>query len=387
MENPYLIKIGEIALKGRNRAFFEGLLFKNIKRKLNSHRCTITGKQGRYYLSCTDADKKVIDYALSTTFGVVAFGEVRKVPKSIEAIKDASEKMCEEILYCSEGKKFKIEARRSDKSFTYNSYQIASIIGQHLRDTFPQLSVDVKTPDWIINIEIRETCLIYGPLKHGPGGLPVGTAGRGILLLSGGIDSPVAGYLMAKRGLKLDAVYYHTYPYTSDEARDKVVKLAQKLSPFLSGVDLLVIPFTDIQIRIKERAKEEEMTLLMRACMMKIAEIVGLKRGAKCLVTGESLGQVASQTVESMRFTESCTNLPVFRPLIGFNKEEIVELARKLGTFDISVLPYDDCCTLFAPRRPIIKPNLKKMSESYSELEVEKLIEEAAENTEIIHCP
>ena len=260
-------------------------------------------------------------------------------------------------------------------------------LGDHLLKSFPFLTVDCNNPDFTIHCEVREKAVLYVDPHTGPGGLPVGCAGKGTLLLSGGIDSPAAAYLMAKRGLKLDAVYFHTPPFTSDKAEEKVISLARQLAPYCSGLRLFTVPFTPVQLHIKQNCNEEETTLLMRACMMKISEIIGGNNGSKCLVTGEALSQVASQTVESLTFTGSATVFPVFRPLIGYDKEEIILTARMIGTFDISIQPYDDCCTVFSPKRPIVKPAFNKIQHAYEKLEIENLLQEAAENAQCIYLP
>ena len=236
-----------------------------------------------------------------------------------------------------------------------------------------------------MHVEIRDAAYLYGDGEKGPGGLPVHCAGKGLLLLSGGIDSPVAGYLMAKRGLCIDALYFHTPPFTSDEVKEKVISLTALLNSYIPFINLLVVPFTGPQLRIKEKAKQEETTLLSRAAMMKIADMIAESRDAVCLITGESLSQVASQTAESIRFTQSLTTLPVFRPLIGMDKNEIVTIARRIGTFETSVLPYPDCCTLFAPPHPLIKPGFERMRESFHVLDIEPLLEEAVRKTEVVH--
>ena len=292
--------------------------------------------------------------------------------------------MAESLLEQGPGNRFKIEARRSDKSFFLTSYEIACRLGDVLRARFPELMVDLHHPDWTLNVEIREAAYLYGPETKAPGGLPSGSSGKGLLLLSGGIDSPVAGYLMGKRGLKLDAAYFHTPPFTSEKAKEKVEHLTHILSEYLTGTALHVVPFTETQVRIKERARSEEVTLLMRACMVNIAAIIAEKTGSICLVTGESLGQVASQTPESIRFTGHGTDFPIFRPLIGLDKEQIVSLARKIGTFETSILPYEDCCTLFSPAHPLVRPDYESMVRSFQELEADALLQKAAAEAQII---
>ncbi len=383
-ESLYLIKVGEIALKGENRSFFEAKLRQNIRRKLRGAAggVSITGGNGRFLLRAPRGAEDEVRQVLSTTFGITSYSATLRTEKQIDEISRAARELAASLEPSLLAESFKVEARRSDKSFPLNSYQLASALGRLLLDEFPSLRVDVHGPRWILNVEIREKAFLYIDRGEGPGGLPVGCAGRGMLLLSGGIDSPVAGYLMAKRGLHLDAVYFHTYPYTSEQAEEKVKTLVGLLAPYLGGVNLLVVPFTPCQMRIRERAPAEETTLLMRACMMRIAEILAARRRAGSLVTGEALSQVASQTPESIRFTGSVTNLPVFRPLIGLDKEEIIAMARRIGTFETSILPYDDCCALFAPKHPLIRPDFERMRDSFRRLEAESLLLEAAEKAE-----
>ncbi len=378
----YIVKVGELALKGGNKAYFERKLKDNIKRKLKNFDCSLSGNKGRYYVSTSDCNRERVENSLSSIFGIVGFAEVCKTVKNMDAIRRTACTMVETFLSQGKGTRFKIEARRSDKGFPLDSYQIASDVGQFLRDSFSSLSVDVHNPDWILYIEIREKAVLYGPPRKGPGGLPVGTAGKGVLLLSGGIDSPVAGYLMAKRGLQLNSVYFHTYPYTSDEVLTKVETLAKTLSLFLGVTTLYIVPFTKIQVEIKQKKYEEEVTLLTRACMMRIAALIADKTQGLCLITGESLSQVASQTPESLRFTQSTSHLPVFRPLIGMDKEEIITIARSINTYDTSILPYDDCCTLFSPKHPLIRPDFLAMEKSYTMLNIEGTLREAVEAAE-----
>ncbi len=391
MDDRYLIKVGEISLKGGNRSYFENTLKKNIRTSLAGRTIRISGREGRFYLQSSDADPKEIEETLGSTFGIVGFTRTRKTEKTLEALREETRRvvseMVEQQLESDTGASFKIEARRTDKSFPLNSYEIACELGDLIAEEFPSLTVDVRNPQWVINVEIRENAYVYGQLWSGPGGLPVGTAGKGMLMLSGGIDSPVAGYMMAKRGLDLEAIYFHTYPYTSDEALEKVKTLTRTLAPYFAGVTLHVVPFTDFQMRLTERANPEEITLLMRAGMVKIAEQLALDRGAGCLVSGEALGQVASQTQESMRFTGSVSSLPVFRPLIGLDKEEIISRARRIGTFATSILPYEDCCTLFTPEHPLVRPDMETMRSAWENIEGEELLQRAKEETEQISFP
>ncbi|MFO7849704.1 MAG: tRNA uracil 4-sulfurtransferase ThiI [Spirochaetia bacterium] len=398
MKVRYLIKIGEMSLKGDNKSLFEKRLKKNILSLLPDIKPQITIRDRRFYLDADESALDRVEEALSCTFGIVGFTRTTSSGKSMEELKQETAAELQryvskkygpdEVEHIPEGEiSFKIEPRRTDKSVPYSSYQIANEVGAHLNELFPFLRVDVKKPDLQICIEVREDVYIYIDEIKGLGGLPVGTAGKGLLMLSGGIDSPAAGYLMAKRGLSLNAVYFHTYPYTSDEALEKVKTLADTLAPYFIGTKLFVVPFTDFQLNIKEAAREEEVTLLMRAGMVKIAEKLAKNSYADALITGESLSQVASQTIESLRFTGSMTDLPVLRPLIGFDKEEIISLTRSIGTYETSILPYDDCCTIFSPSHPLVKPKLDKMQESWRRLDADDLIEKAVEETEEVYFP
>ncbi len=372
-------------MKAGNRKLFENRLKRNILKRFDDN-AGYFGNNGRFFLTVSGLTDEEIQVRLSTVFGITGFAPVIRTDKTLEAIEKEAAALTAGIIAGDPAKKtFKVEPRRSDKGFPYTSYELACRLGDCIRKSFPSLSVDCRRPDFTIHCEIREKAVMFGDPLPGPGGLPVGCAGKGTLLLSGGIDSPAAAYLMAKRGLKLDAVYFHTPPFTSDEAQEKVVALGKKLSPYCSGIRLYTVPFTPVQLHIKQMAKDEETTLLMRACMMKIAEIIGSRQGSQCLVTGEALSQVASQTVESLTFTGSATDFPVFRPLIGYDKEEIVQIARNIGTFDISIRPYDDCCTVFAPKRPIVRPKFEKMRQAYEQLEITPLLDEAAARSEYIY--
>ena len=385
MNKLYLIKIGEIALKGGNRNFFEKRLKKNIKLSLRGISCKVTGGRGRFFIEAPEEYSGTVEKALSRTFGVTGFSPVTRLEKNIDIIIDEAVRQAEENIKNGEGRRFKIQARRADKGFPLRSYDIACAAGDAVLDRVDGTVVDVKNPDWTIHIELRETAYVYGRIMPGPGGLPVGCAGGGMLLLSGGIDSPVAGWLMSKRGLKLDAIYFHTYPYTSDEAKQKVVDLAAILSGYTCGINLYIVPFTDVQLKIKEKGFAKATTLFMRFAMVKIADQITKNNKGLALVTGEALSQVASQTPESIRYTGSGTDLPVFRPLIGMDKEEIIRIAEKIGTFRTSILPYEDCCTLFAPEHPITHPDFDRLTAEFLELGIEELMNKAAENTEKIY--
>lgn len=381
----YLIKYGELQLKGLNRGQFERRLCANIRQAVgqaSGSAAAFDRRHGRLLLR-TDAPRETVERTLARTFGIVGFSPALQVEKDLEAIRAAALRVAVELA-TSRGSRFKIEARRSDKSFPLDSYGIACDLGARLLEGIAGLSVDLHHPDWILNVEIREKAYLYGPPQPAPGGLPAGSSGRGLLLLSGGIDSPVAGWLVGKRGLALDAVYFHTPPYTSEQARQKVVELVRILAEYLPGLRLFVVPLTPLQLRIRERAPREQSTLLIRACMVRCADGIARREGHGCLVSGESLGQVASQTLPALRFTGGLTQLPLLRPLIGLDKEEIIGLARRIGTFATSTLPYPDCCSLFAPPHPLVRPDPERMLASFAALEAEPLLEEALGQMEVM---
>jgi thiamine biosynthesis protein ThiI len=383
MDTLYLIKYGEIALKGENKKYFFERLKKNLKLRFKKLPVRVEFKPGRFYVQAAQGYMEKAENAISHMFGITWYSKAVKAEKNMAAIETAAVSLVRPLLEKQKGTFFKIEVRRTDKSFPMDSYAVACSLGDTLRNEFKELIVNLKNPDWILRVEIRDAAFLYCEQEKGLGGLPVGSAGRGLLLLSGGIDSPVAGYLMAKRGLFLDAVYFHTPPYTSEDAKEKVKNLARLLFEYIYGLHLIVVPFTDVQLHIKKNAPPDEMTLHLRAAMMKCAGIIAEYRGAKSIVTGESLSQVASQTQESIRFTGSYTALPVLRPLIGFDKEEIIAIARNIKTFDISILPYPDCCTLFAPAHPLIRPEFEAMRTSFDALGLDPLIKQAAEGCSI----
>lgn len=382
IENLFLVKYGEIALKKGNRGTFVRALRNSIRSRISDKSVSVYETWHRIYVRHRPESGREIEERLSRTFGVVSFCRAVKTEKNLPEIDDAAVGLARSFMDAGLGSRFKVEVRRADKSFPLRSYDIACRLGDLLLSSISGLKVDVKNPDWVLMVEIRERAYLYGPQTGGPGGLPTGSSGRGLLLLSGGIDSPVAGYMMAKRGLVLEAVYFHSAPFTSEQARDKVEQLSRILDSYAPGFVLHVVNFTPVLSRIRERAKAEEITLLMRACMMRIADMIAARRGAGCLITGESLGQVASQTLEAIGYTGGYSDLPVLRPLIGMNKEEIVTEARRIGTFEVSNLPFADCCVLFSPPHPIIRPSGEKMRKTFASLDIEEFLREAEEKAE-----
>lgn len=388
MSDLYLIKIGEITLKKGNRALFERQLKQNIKKILRPHPTRVTNRSGRFYLETEGLEESYVCDCLSKVFGIVGYTRSYHCPKELDALEEKALLVAQQNIDAGNGMKFKIETRRVDKSLPLDNYGYSAEIGGRVFEKIPGLIVDVKNPDWTIHIELREKAYVYGYTHRGPGGLPVHCAGKGMLLLSGGIDSPVAGYLMAKRGMSLDAVYFHTPPYTSPESLEKVKDLARIMAPWCGGIHLYTVPFTDVQVQINRSVSPETTTLHSRAAMMKIAQSIAKKREDLALVTGEALSQVASQTLESLAYTNSQVDMPVFRPLIGMDKEETILISRKMNAFETSIQPFDDCCTLFSPDHPEVKPNLKKTQEGWSAIEdMDILMAEAEEKAEKIFIP
>lgn len=377
----YIGKIGELILKGSNIKTFERQLVSNTKVYLKNSNTRVTLNSGRLYVECDDGSAPKVEFALDHLIGITGWAEAKVVPKDIDEIK--KEVLREAILARDAGAKtFKLDARRSDKSFPLDHY---GIVCEAAELAFGQkiLSVDVKNPDLVIMIEVRDKCFVYSNRKKGRRGLPVGVSGKGLLLLSGGLDSPVAGYRMIRRGMTIDCVYFHAYPYTSDKAREKVEHLAEILSRYGLRTHLNIIPFTEVQMQIKKKSPENFTTLMLRLCMMKAANLLASRIGASCLITGESLGQVASQTIENMSCTESVAEFPLLRPLVGTDKEEIVEIAKEIGTYETSILPYEDCCVLFSPRHPVLRAKVEEAQEIYKSLEVDELVKKAFEGREI----
>ena len=391
MHDIIMIKYGEIILKGLNRPLFEDRLLKNIRYRLKTlGKIKVVRYQAAVYI-IPEEDNYDYDEAierLKKVFGIIRITRAKRLEKDIEEIKKQA-LICLEEAKETGGKTFKVEAKRPDKSFPYKSPEIQGIVGDHLFVRFEnELTVDVKNPDITVMIEIRdEGAYVYAKSEKGPGGLPLGINGKGALLLSGGIDSPVAGYMMAKRGLELMGVHFHSYPYTSERAKKKVLDLAEKLKEYVGRWEIFCVSFTEIQLMINEFAPHDMLVILMRRYMMRIAEALAERNGATALITGESLGQVASQTVYSIAVTNAAATMPVLRPLIGMDKEEITVISRKIETFDISIRPYEDCCTVFVPKHPKTKPKEEEAlaaEKLLSEKGIDALVEKAVEEAEVI---
>ena len=384
MKEMFLLKLGEIVLKGANRRTFEETLKKNVRRTVSHFGAfKVYIMQSTVYVEpqADDCDLDGAWEACGHVFGVSSMCRCRACEKDLDAIYQAVVDYLGDEL--SVQKSFKVESKRSDKSFPLNSIQISQEIGGRLAEAFPQVAVDVHTPTYVVNVEVRDfAAYIHGPAVPGAGGLPTGTGGRAAVLLSGGIDSPVAGYMIAKRGVEIECIHFFSYPYTSELAKEKVLELAHIMTKFCGRMTVDIVGFTEIQEAIRDHCREEYFTIIMRRFMMRIAEAIGRDHGAKCLVTGENLGQVASQTMDAMAVTGAVVHMPIFHPLIGMDKEEIVTVARRIGTLDTSILPYEDCCTVFTPKHPKTKPVLAQVEAEEQKLDVEGLIARAIANTE-----
>jgi len=386
--NTFLIKYAEIGTKGKNRYKFEDVLCQQIKNHV-AHLGTFTVRKeyGRIFLHAeSDYDYEDLVKELQKVFGIVGICPiVVEENVTFEAIRDKVVAYVKEV-YGEQSKTFKVYARRAKKSFPISSMEMNSELGHYVLEACPNLKVDVHHPDILLNVEVREQVYIYSHVIKGAGGLPVGTNGKAMLLLSGGIDSPVAGYMIAKRGVELEAVYFNAPPYTSERAKQKVVDLARIVSGFSGTIRLHIVNFTDIQLAIYEKCPHEELTIIMRRYMMKIAEHFAKESGCLGLITGESIGQVASQTMQSLAATNDVCTMPVYRPLIGFDKQEIVEIAEKIDTFETSILPFEDCCTIFVAKHPVTKPNVNIIRRSEEKLadKIDELMEEAIRSVETI---
>ena len=389
MFTAFLIKYAEIGIKGRNRYLFEDALVRQIRHALK--KCEgefqVHKTQGRIYVEAQsefDFDETVEH--LKQVFGIAGICPVVHVED------EGFEKLCDTVIkyisdvYPDRHKTFKVQARRSRKNYPKDSMTINSEIGEAVLNAYPEMKVDVHNPQILLSIEVREKIYIYSEIIPGPGGMPVGTGGKAMLLLSGGIDSPVAGYMIAKRGVKIDAVYFHAPPYTSERAKQKVVDLARIVSKYTGPIYLHVINFTDIQLSIYEKCPHEELTIIMRRYMMRIAEHIAKETECLGLITGESIGQVASQTMQSLIATNEVCELPVYRPLIGLDKQEIVEISEKIGTFETSIQPFEDCCTIFVAKHPVTKPNVNIIRRHEQNLndEIDELFRKAVETDEVI---
>lgn len=382
MKELLLLKIGEIVLKGLNRRTFEDVLIKNIKRALSPiGKFEVKTAQSAIYVTPEEEDAD-LDQALERlmcVFGIASLSRACQVRKDMQEIKKTAAIYLEEEL--SEAKTFKVEAKRADKRFALKSPEICRELGGYLLEQFGHLRVDVHNPDVTVTVEIREAgAYIRRDALHGAGGIPVGTGGKAAVLISGGIDSPVAAWMMAKRGIELTAIHFASPPYTSERAEQKVVDLLEEVSKYSGRMTMITVPFTEIQERIKENCPEELFTIIMRRMMMKLSERISEQIGCKALITGESLGQVASQTIDAIACTDSAVQISVFRPLIGMDKDEIVSISRKIGTFELSIQPYEDCCTVFTPKHPRTRPVLKFVEQAEENLLVEQLMENALNN-------
>lgn len=383
MEAFFLIKVGEVTLKLGNRREFLGRLREQVNHRLAGIPHVLEEYPGRYFLRVHEEDADRAAFVLAHTPGINGFARAEKCQKTPEAIFAAAVRSAHAAR--ARGLvTFKVETRRSDKSFPLGSYETSAQAGAAILAALPGLRVAMQHPDFIVEVEIRERAYVFSHVEAGPRGLPTGSGGKGLLMLSGGIDSPVAGYLMASRGLALEAVYFHAYPYTSDDAKAKVITLARRLAAWTGGIRLWVVPFTDAQVEIKKRSPEQGTTLMMRTAMMDIADRLAARIRATCVITGESLGQVSSQTAENMRVSQSTTDLPVLRPLVGTDKEDTIAIARRIGTFETSILPYEDCCVFFAPRHPVLRADYASWTATYRELRLDGLLDAALSGAEPI---
>ena len=386
MNEMFLLKLGEIVLKGGNRFQFENRLKTNVARRMRPF-----GDFRVYIVQSTvyiEPENEACDLdgawdACHYIFGVVSLCRCRACEKDLDKIFHTAMEYLGDDLRMA--RSFKVESKRSDKRFPLNSIQISQHVGGLIAEAIPELLVDVHKPDYTVYVEVRDRfAYIHGPAEQGAGGLPTGVGGRAMVLLSGGIDSPVAGYMIAKRGVELECVHFFSYPYTSELAKDKVLELARLMTRYCGRMTVNIVGFTEIQEAIRDNCLEEYFTLIMRRFMMMISERIAKDHGCGCLVTGENLGQVASQTMQAMAVTAAATDLPIFQPLIGMDKEEIVTIARKIGTMETSILPYEDCCTVFTPKHPKTKPTIGQVDHACRMLDFEGLIERALANTELV---
>lgn len=385
MKEVILIKNGELALKGLNRSTFEDILVKNIRRKLKSAGdFDYIKSQSTIIIEPKDenCDFEAAQEAVSRIFGIAGFSRAAAVEKDFDKVIEISGAYLEGAL--KNAKTFKVEAKRSDKKFPLTSPEISREMGGHLLSVYPHLKVDVHNPEVTVMVEVRDKYIfLHGTQIKGAGGMPVGTGGKAGILISGGIDSPVAAWMMAKRGIELTAIHFASPPYTSKRAEMKVVTLLEKVAKYSGRMTMFTVPFTEIQEQIKDNCPEELFTLIMRRAMMKAAEKIARKENCQALITGESVGQVASQTIYALACTDAAANMPVFRPLIGMDKDEIIEISRKIDTFETSILPYEDCCTVFTPKHPKTRPNLGDIEKAEQLIPLEELVEKAVNGAQI----
>ncbi len=379
-----LLKLGEIALKGLNRRAFEDVLIKNIRRRLkDAGEFSVYSRQSTVYVEPKDedVDMDLAEERCGKIFGVVAYTRAGAAEKDLGRICEKAAEYLEEPL--EDARTFKVECKRSDKKFPYKSPEVSAQVGAHLLEAFPHLRVDVHSPDITVRVEVRETeAYVHADPKPGAGGIPVGTGGKGLVLISGGLDSPVAAWMMAKRGVELCAVHFASPPYTSELAHDKVVRLLQKVSGYAGRIKMVTVNLTHLQEEIRDKCPEELHTVILRRFMLRAARQVAEEEGCGALITGESLGQVASQTMQAIACTDAVAGMPVFRPLIGADKSEIVKIAAKIGTYDISIEPYEDCCTIFTPKHPRTRPILHFVEDGEKAIDGEALLREALEHVE-----
>ena len=393
MRKVILVRYGEIILKGLNRPVFEDKLMNNIKKSLYGlGKVNIIRSQARIYIEpqMEDYDFDAAIEKLVKVFGIVSVSPALKINTDFDEIKQRSLEMIKKLLDEANYKTsesditFKVETKRGDKRFPLQSPEISAQLGEYILDNIPGLKVDVHKPALTLYVEVRENTYIYSVIIPSNGGLPVGTNGKALLLLSGGIDSPVAGWMMAKRGVEIEAVHFYSYPYTSERAKDKVIELGKILARYCNRINLYIVPFTEIQLEINEKCPQDQITIIMRRAMMVISEKLAVKTGAQALITGESMGQVASQTIQSLAVTNAAVKMPVFRPLIGMDKNEVIEIAKKIDTFETSILPYEDCCTVFVARHPKTRPRLEEIEKHEAGLQLAGLVEKAVDGTEVI---
>lgn len=387
MKEIILAKYGEIILKGGNRPRFESILINNINNSIKKVAAAkVRLAQATVYIDVEDESKLdlVLD-RMTKVFGIVSVVKAAVCEKDIDSIRATAKEYLKEDL--DKNVKFKVESKRSDKKFPLNSVELSQNVGYFLAGEFPKISCDVHNPEVTVKVEVRDfAAYIYCDQnkKQGQGGMPIGTGSKATLLLSGGIDSPVAGHMIAKRGVTIDAINFFSYPYTSQRAKEKVIELASIIAQYTSKLNLYIVPFTEIQLQIRDNCPEEHMTLIMRRFMMKISERIARKNKSLALITGESVGQVASQTLAALDVTNAVVDMPILQPLIGMDKIEVIDRAREIGTFETSILPYEDCCTVFTPKHPTVNPKREKIELSEKRLDMEKLIEEALAGVELI---